>query len=367
MPNTTDTPPAADVIPVREGEDIDRAALAAYLEGKLPGARGELAIWQFGGGHANLTYLIYYPQADDGPREFVLRRPPLGPVAATAHDMGREYRVLSVLYRAFPLAPRAYVYCDDPSVIGAPFFVMERHHGIVVRETIPPEFGEGHDPAANRRLSEVVIDTLARLHRVDPAAVGLESLGKPEGFMQRQVSGSTQRWERSKTREVPLADQLSQWLRDNLPPSPPPVLLHNDWRLDNMMVSPADPGRVVAVFDWDMCTMGDPLADLGTLLTSWIEAKEESGLWMPMPIPSQTPGFMTRREAIARYADLTGITVGRISYYRVFGIFKIAVTLQQIYQRYHRGQTRDERFSQFESLVERMFERAASLAEHPDV
>ena len=365
MPITTDVPPAADVTTVRAGEEIDRASVATYLEGKLPGARGEPAIWQFAGGHANLTYLLHYPESDGEGTDFVLRRPPLGPVAATAHDMGREYRVLSVLYRVFPLAPRAYVYCDDPSVIGAPFFIMERRRGIVVRGAIPPEFGEGRDPVANRKLSRVVIDTLADLHRVDPAAVGLERLGKPEGFMQRQVSGATERWERAKTRELPLATEVSRWLKDNLPPSPRPVLLHNDWRLDNMMVSPADPGRAVAVFDWDMCTMGDPLADLGTLLTSWIEANEESTLWMP--IPSQMPGSMTRREVVARYADLTGTPVDKIGYYRVFGIFKIAVTIQQIYQRYDRGQTKDERFKQFGALVERMLEHAAKLAEHPDV
>jgi aminoglycoside phosphotransferase (APT) family kinase protein len=361
MKNAPEKPPAVDVNAVRDGEEIDPAALAAYLDGKLPGVRGTPAIWQFAGGHANLTYLLYYPEAEEGAKEFVLRRPPLGPVAATSHDMGREYRVLSVLYKAFPLAPRAYVYCDDASVIGAPFFVMERRRGVVVRGDIPPEFGEGRDPVANRKLSEVVIDTLAELHRVDPATVGLQTLGKPEGFLQRQVTGARERWERAKTREIPRAADVTRWLEDNLPTSPPPVLLHNDWRLDNMAVSPTDPGRAVAVFDWDMCTRGDPLADLGTLLTSWIEPGEESMLWLP--IPSRTPGSLTRREAVARYAELTGIPVDNIGYYRVFGIFKIAVTIQQIFQRYDRGQTKDERFSQFGTLVEGMIERAAGLAE----
>jgi aminoglycoside phosphotransferase (APT) family kinase protein len=361
---TADTPPPApDVIPVREGEDFDRAALAAYLRDKLPNASGQPAVWQFGGGHANLTYLLHY-QTAGGATEFVLRRPPIGPVAATSHDMGREYRVLSVLYRAFPLAPRAYLCCEDPSVIGAPFLVMERRQGIVVRATIPPEFGDGNDPTATRKLSEAVIDTLADLHQVDPTAVGLEALGKPEGFMQRQVTGWTQRWERAKTGEVPLATEISDWLSRKLPPSPRPVLVHNDWRLDNMMLAPDDPGRVVAVFDWDMCTIGDPLADVGTLLASWFEADEEVGPWTPMP--STMPGFITRRQAVARYAARTGIDVSRIGYYRVFGTFKMAVVLQQIYYRYHCGQTTDERFRIFEPMVDRLLELASTVAEQPD-
>jgi aminoglycoside phosphotransferase (APT) family kinase protein len=361
MPTAAAHAPDPDAIPVREGEDVDRAALASYLAGKLPGATGGLDVWQFGGGHANLTYLLRYPAGGTGaPTEYVLRRPPLGEVAATAHDMGREYRVLSVLYRAFPPAPRAYLYCDDPGVIGAPFFVMERRRGVVVRGTVPPQFGGGQDRAMNRRLSEVLIDTLADFHRVDPAAVGLEGIGKPQGFLQRQVAGWTQRWERAKTRENEVATALARWLADRLPVSPPATLLHNDWRLDNMMVAADDPGRVVAVFDWDMCTLGDPLADLGTLLASWFEADENVGPWVPMP--TQAPGFMSRREAIGRYAGATGIDVRAIGYYHVFGIFKMAVVLQQIYYRFHRGQTRDERFSAFEPIVEGLLARAHALA-----
>ena len=359
------TPPAPDVIPVRQEERFDENALAAHLDGKLPGARGRPAVWQFGGGNANLTYLLHYPDGEHGGVQFTLRRPPLGPVAATSHDMGREYRVLSVLYRAFPLAPRAYVYCDDAAVIGAPFFVMERRHGIVVRRTIPAEFGAGNDPAQTRKLSEVLIDTLAAFHRVDPAAVGLEDFGKPAGFMQRQVKGWTDRWERARTHDLPVVVELSRWLADHLPQAPAPTLLHNDWRLDNMMVSPEDPGRAVAVFDWDMCTLGDPLADLGTLLTSWFETGEDGGDWAPMP--SHSPGFMTRREAIARYARGTGIDVSNIVYYRVFGLFKMAVVIQQIYHRYSRGQTSDERFQFFAPMVQRLMQHAHTVIEHPDV
>jgi aminoglycoside phosphotransferase (APT) family kinase protein len=360
------TPPVPDVIPVREGEGFDRAAVGAFLADKLPGASAFPEVWQFAGGHANLTYLLYYPQPGGAAaKEYILRRPPLGPVAATSHDMGREFRVLSVLYRGYPLAPRAYVYCDDVSIIGAPFFVMERRRGTVVRGTIPSEFGGGTDPVQNRKLSEVLIDALADLHRVDARSIGLESIGKPDGFMQRQVGGWTQRWERAKTRDVELATTVSRWLETQLPASPPATLLHNDWRLDNMMVADDDPGRAVAVFDWDMCTLGDPLADLGTLLTSWVEAGELVGPWTPMP--SNSPGFLTRREAVARYAARAGVDTSNIGYYRTFGLFKMAVVIQQIFFRYHQGQTKDDRFRAFEPVVDMLLGHAAQNIDRPDV
>jgi aminoglycoside phosphotransferase (APT) family kinase protein len=353
--STTDPP---ETIPIREGEDFDHARLAAYLKGKLPHSEPPLAVMQFAGGHANLTYLLRY-----GDQEYVLRRPPLGPVAPTSHDMGREYRVLSVLYKGYPPAPRAYVYCEDPSIIGAPFFVMERRRGIVVRRHVPPQFGGGTDPAINRRISEVLIDTLADLHDVDPRAVGLADLGKPAGFMQRQIDGWTARYERAKTKDVPIVGEMAQWLRNHLPPSPTPALLHNDWRLDNMMLDAQNPGRCEAVFDWDMCTIGDPFADLGTLLSAWIEASEGSPGSGQVGMPSTVPGFLTRREAAERYGKRRGIDISNVPYYYVFGIFKIAVVLQQIYYRYHVGQTKDERFAPFEQGAEMLFWKAKERSE----
>jgi aminoglycoside phosphotransferase (APT) family kinase protein len=324
--------------------------LAEYLRGKLPGSEQALEIVQFGGGHANLTYLLRF-----GAQEYVLRRPPLGPVAATAHDMGREYRVLSVLHRAYPLAPRAFLFCDDPGVIGAPFFVMERRRGIVVRRVIPPEFGGGTDAAINQRISEALIDALADLHDVDYRRIGLETLGKPEGFLRRQIDGWFGRYERAKTREVKLVDDLVRWLRDREPTSPPPTLLHNDWRLDNMMLDATDPGRVEAVFDWDMCTLGDPLCDLGTLLASWMEVGEGISGASAGTMPSNVPGFLTRRAAVERYGARRGVDVSTVPYYYVFGLFKIGVVLQQIYHRYHVGQTKDARFANFDQVAEMLF------------
>ena len=353
-PKLTETP---ELIPVREDEVFDYARVAEFLRGKLPGSEQPLEVVQFSGGHANLTYLLRF-----GAQEYVLRRPPIGPVAATAHDMGREYRALSVLYQQYPLAPRAYVFCDDASLIGAPFFVMERRVGTVVRRSIPSVYGGGNDPVRNRQISEVLVDALADLHEVDFRKIGLQDLGKPDGFMQRQIDGWTARYERSKTRELPIVAQLSQWLTANRPPSSQLALLHNDWRLDNMMLDSADPSRAVAVFDWDMCTVGEPLADLGTVLASWVEANEGfSGGSMP----SGVPGFLTRRGAVERYCKRRNIDAGVVPYYFVFGLFKIAIVLQQIYHRYHLGQTKDARFAVFEQIAEMLFQMAESRTQQP--
>ena len=348
--------PSPELISVRSDERFDERRLGEWLRGKLEGSELPLAVEQFGGGHANLTYLLRYGSGANA-REYVLRRPPLGPVAARSHDMQREYRALSKLWQAFPPAPRAYLFCDDKSVIGAEFLVMERRHGVVVRNVVPPEFGGGRDPVANRKLSEVVIDTLVDFHAVDPAKIDLLSLGKPEGFLARQVKGWTDRFERAKTSEQPVAQEVSNWLLAELPGSPPPTLVHNDWKLDNMAVAFDDPGRCVAVYDWDMCTIGDPLCDLGTLLGLWSDPGE--GLAGSNPMPTQTPGFLSRESAGRRYAERSGRDVSQLRYYVVFGTFKMGVVLQQIYFRFHRGQTQDQRFAGMGRLAEGLFQLAA--------
>jgi aminoglycoside phosphotransferase (APT) family kinase protein len=349
--------PTPELIDVRADERLDEARLAAWLAGRLPASERKLALRQFGGGHANLTYLLRYGDGAEAV-EYVLRRPPLGPVAPGAHDMEREHRALAVLWRAFPLAPRAFLYCGDASVIGAPFFVMERRHGVVVRGAIPPEFGGGRDADANRKLSQVVVDVLADFHAVDPAACGLGELGRPEGFLARQVAGWTGRWERAQVEANPLADELQRWLLDNLPVSSAPTLLHNDWRLDNMAVAAQDPGRCVAVYDWDMCTRGDPLADLGTVLSVWYDPDEVPSTLNPMP--TLAPGFLRRAEAARRYAERSSRDLAQLPYYLVFGTFKMAVVLQQIYVRFQQGQTRDARFAGMGEGAKTLFRLAAS-------
>jgi aminoglycoside phosphotransferase (APT) family kinase protein len=348
---------AVDTIEPREGEELDPDKLASFLAGKLPGAEGVPEVRQFGGGHANLTYCLRFGEGEVAV-EYVLRRPPLGPVAPGSHDMGREYQALSVLYQAFPYAPRAFVSCDDIEVIGAPFFVMERRRGVVVRNPVPEIFGSGEDPIANRKLSEVVIDVLVEYHAVDPEPIGLDKLGRnPAGFLERQVKGWSDRWERARTEDLPVADETSRWLLDNHPESGPPTLLHNDWRLDNMAVAEDDPGRCVAVYDWDMCTVGDPFCDLGTLLSQWSGPEEESAGFAPMP--STTPGFMSRLQAAERYGERSGRSLDLLPYYVVFGTFKMAVVLQQIYVRFHRGQTTDDRFAGMGQAAAQLFQIAA--------
>ena len=341
-----------ELIEVRPDERFDPIKVEHYLSDLLGADHGELTVKQFAGGHANLTYLLQYA---DG-AEFVLRRPPLGPVAPGAHDMAREHHILKNLWKAFPQAPRSYVLCEDPTIIGTPFFVMERKNGIVVRREVPEVFGGGRDYEANRKLSEVVIDTLANFHTIDPQDAGLGDLGHPDGFLQRQVEGWAKRWHLSKEQDWSTATDLIEWLQTERPDSPAPSLVHNDWRLDNMAVAENDPGVCVAVYDWDMCTQGDPLADLGTLLSVWYDADEAPSELNPMP--TTVPGFLSRHEAIDRYADRAGINPSSVDYYVVFGSFKMAVIVQQIYIRYVRGQTQDDRFAVMGDAARHLMELA---------
>jgi len=343
----------SDFAPVREGEQIDTQALAAYLRGKLEGVEAGLTVRQFPGGHSNLTYLL-----EAGGREYVLRRPPLGPVAPKAHDMAREYNVLGAVHPFFPQAPRVFLLCDDPAVIGAVFFVMERRHGLVLRREIPAEYAA--DPGFGGRVSEAFVDCLAALHAVD---VNRVMLGKPAGFLERQVNGWAERWQRAQTEALPQMDRLIRWLQDRLPESPAPTLVHNDYKLDNLMLAATDPSRVEAVLDWEMATVGDPLVDLGCVMCYWPEAGDPPVRRDALSAITTLPGWFTRAQLVERYARITGRDVSGLGYYEVFGIFKIAVVLQQIYFRYHRGQTRDHRFRNFDQRVRGLVEIAAGLAE----
>lgn len=335
-----------DTIPVRPDEGFDEDRLAEFLLGELPGTANPLSVRQFGEGAANLTYLLDY-----GSHQYVLRRPPLGPVAPSSHDMSREYKVLSVIHQAYPLAPQAYLFCDDPAIIGAHFFIMERRRGVVVRRTLPEVFRSIQD--APTRLSEALVDALVDFHAVDYEVLGLGDLGRPTGFIARQIEGWYHRWNHAKTDKIPEMDVVYNWLKGNLPPSTRHTLVHNDYKLDNVMFSPEDPGQVMAVFDWDMCTLGDPLTDLGALLTYWTEPddlpymrKIAQGF---MPIDDDR--FMTRAELVSRYAERSGCDVSHIQFYHALGLFRVAIIIAQIYIRYKRGQTQDQRFAEFGPLV----------------
>jgi aminoglycoside phosphotransferase (APT) family kinase protein len=343
-----------DVIEVRGEEQFELERLVVWMTGQGTLPPGTPEVRQFAGGKANLTYLLEFP---DG-HELVLRRPPLGPVAAGAHDMTREYRVLSRLWRGFDRAPRAIALCEDVSVIGAPFFLMERKPGVVIRDVVPDRFGGGLDPEANRKLSTVVVDTLVDLHSVDPTACGLDDLGHPDGFLERQVEGWWRRWEQARHEDNPTAEEVGRWLKAHIPSSGPPTLIHNDWRLDNMAVSPSDPGRCVAVYDWDMATRGDPLADLGTLMASWYDEGEEKSTLAPMP--TTAPGWLDRGSALDRYGERSGRDLSDARWYVVFGTWKLGVVLQQIHIRWLRGQTVDPRFEPLGEGARALFRLAGS-------
>jgi aminoglycoside phosphotransferase (APT) family kinase protein len=341
---------SADTAAVRAGEELNRAALAGYLVDKIEGG-ASLTIEQFPGGHSNLTYMLRTPA-----REYVLRRGPLGPVAPKAHDMAREYMVLKAVHPVFAAAPEVFHLCEDTSIIGAVFFVMERRHGIVVRDHIPPELAAFVNYPA--RVSQGFVDCLVELHSVDIEQHGLVSLGKPTGFLERQVRGWFERWKGAKTQEIALMDRLIQWLTDHLPISPPATLVHNDFKLDNLMLDANDPGRIEAVLDWEMATVGDPLVDLGLILCYWSQPSDPGGTKASL---TSQPGWFTRDELIGRYAERTGRDLSLINYYEVFALFKLAVVLQQIYVRFHRGQTQDERFRHFDKRVHNLIQQAAAL------
>jgi aminoglycoside phosphotransferase (APT) family kinase protein len=345
-----------DTIAVRADEGFDEARLAGYLRGKLPGGTERpLTVRQFGGGVANLTYLLDY-----GSHEYVLRRPPLGPLAVAAHDMKREYTVLAVLHQAFPFAPQAFLYCDDPEIIGADFFVMERRKGVVVRRTMPDAYAGR--PDAPRQMSLALADALAALHAVDYAAIGLGDLGRPDGFVMRQVEGWYKRWQAAKTEEVAEMEYVYHWLQANIPQTTTFSLVHNDYKLDNVMLAADDPGRIVAIFDWDMCTLGDPLSDVGSLLTYWMEPADQAQLLSLSMMPTGDLGFLSRTELIDRYAVRSGRSVENIHFYHTLGLFRLAVIAAQIYIRYVRGQTQDPRFASIGPSIPRIAQAAQAVA-----
>ncbi|SRR5579875_9300 len=331
-----------EVAEVGSEADFDREKLRAYLEGKIASAHGPMEVKQFRGGHSNLTYLLRF-----GDSEWVMRRPPPGPLPPGGHDVIREYRVLSVLWQAYSPAPRAVLLCEDPSVIGAPFFIMERRKGFVLRmrQPVPAELDTSAENL--RRLSEAFIDALAALHNVDYQAIGLGTLGKPQGFLERQINGWMMRWERAKTRELALMNKLGEWFLANMPAPQPPSLLHNDFFLHNVMFDFNDVSKVNAVLDWEMCTLGDPMVDLGIALGYWREAGDDPELLALSEGHAHTtmPGFLSREQLARRYAEKTGRDISSLPYYIAWAHWKTATVVEQLYGRYLRGLTRDERFA----------------------
>ncbi|MNQ01222.1 putative aminoglycoside phosphotransferase [compost metagenome] len=336
---------------IREGEELDAAIIDPYLKAHIPGLTGEPRISQFPGGASNLTYLLEYPD-----QQFVLRRPPFGQKAKSAHDMGREFRILNQLYEAFPYCPKAHVHCTDEALIGAEFYVMERIDGIILRSDMPAELNLDADKT--RQLCKSFIDKLVELHNVDYAACGLGDLGKPQGYVERQIGGWSARYEKALTPDAPLWEPVKAWLKDKMPADhPKPGIVHNDYRFDNVILDPHNPMRIIGVLDWELTTIGDPLMDLGNTLAYWIEAKDPAPVQLMRRQPSHLPGMLTRQEFADYYAERAGIQIESIDFYYCYGLFRLAGIVQQIYYRYYHGQTRDKRFAQFvqmNKLLEQM-------------
>ena len=350
MDVSIDTPKA-----VREGEGLDLDKLEGYLKSVIPDLSGALEVAQFPSGFSNLTYLLSV-----GDRELVLRRPPFGSTVKSAHDMGREYKVLSGLHPIYPAAPKPLALCDDMDVMGAQFYVMERIRGAILRGEKPEGFDASE--ATVRGCCAAFVKNLADLHGLDYAAAGLGDLQREGSYVERQVMGWIKRYGGSKTDDVPAIDQVMTWLQDNYPADSGATLVHNDYKFDNVVLDAHDPTKIIGVLDWEMCTIGDPLMDLGTTLAYWIE-KDDPSLGVVQCFLSEAPGMFTRREVAAHYGEYTGRDISNLQFYYVFALFKLAVIVQQIYYRYKQGLTKDERFAPLIYVVGALGHRAVECLE----
>lgn len=345
-----------DTIAVRTGEGFDTAKVEQYVREQLPELSSDpLQVRQFPSGASNLTYLLRI-----GNWEGVLRRPPVGPVAPKAHDMQRESALLACIHPVFALAPRPYFFCSDISILGVPFYVMERRRGLIINDAFPA----GMPPHIElcQHLSQITIDTLVQIHSLDWKAAGLTAFGHPEGFLARQVKGWIERYFRAQTDDIDEVAQLTRWLTEHIPTSPSPTLIHNDFKLNNLLLSPPDLQHVAAVLDWEMATIGDPLFDLAVSLSYWVTKDDPEEIQTALPAVTTIPGFFSREEFMEAYARKSGRDLSSMNFYMAFAYFKLAVIIQQIYVRWKRGQTQDERFSTYGRRVQPMIIHAVKLA-----
>lgn len=336
---------------IRQGEELSIQNLSKYLGKQLGG--GEITIEQFPGGSSNLTYLVHI-----GDAEYVLRRPPFGNTVKTAHDMSREFNVLEKLSAVYPPAPKPLVYCDDESVIGSEFYLMERRKGLILRREMP----DVTDDDA-RKICQSFIANLVQLHSLDYKQIGLEDFGKPEGYTRRQVEGWTKRYFNAKTDEWAELESAAAWLNKKIPEPTGAALIHNDYKFDNIILDPGDLTRITGVLDWEMATIGCPLMDFGTTLGYWADPTAPKSLFYAGFNPIRLMTSITRQELAEMYAKASGRDLSNILYYYVFGLFKIAVIAQQIYARYAKGFTTNERFAQFNQHVRILGETADKAVE----
>ncbi|MCL4690904.1 MAG: phosphotransferase family protein [Candidatus Hydrogenedentes bacterium] len=341
--------------PVRKGEELDTEALARYLAEAVPGVDGPIVVEQFPSGHSNLTYLLRA-----GDRELVLRRPPFGSKVKSAHDMGREFAVLSKLHPVYPSAPSPLAFCEDESIIGAQFYVMERIKGVILRSRKPE--GLENTTELTRRCCQSFIENLADLHALDYRAIGLDELYKGENYVERQVKGWSKRYAGSQTDDIPEIDRVVAWLHERIPADTGAVLVHNDYKFDNIVLDPDDLTKILGVLDWEMATIGDPLADLGTSLGYWIQADDEE-MHVVQCFLTTEPGAMTRMELAEAYAARTGRDISNVLFFYILALLKLSVIVQQIYYRYKQGLTQDERFAMLIVMVHRLGRNAVAAIE----
>ena len=331
---------------IRKGEELDLEKLSTYLQGVNPEWNQALEVKQFPAGFSNLTYWVKI-----GEKEFVLRKPPYGASAKGGHDMHREFTILDKLYPVFDKVPQPFHYCDNPDIIGGPFYLMERVEGIILRRP----GGKSFTPLpelAYQQISTSWLETFVELHQLDYQAAGLGDLGRPEGYVERQITGWSKRYTKAQTSEVKEIEKVMKWLNEHMPPDSGASLIHNDYKYDNIIYPEGDWTRIIAILDWEMSTLGDPLMDLGTSIAYWIDQGEANESSLLASIPTYFPGNPTREELINQYSLKSGVPIDNFVFYYVYGLFKLAVVVQQIYYRYAKGHTKDPRFAQLDQMAQ---------------
>ncbi|WP_411360039.1 phosphotransferase family protein [Pseudidiomarina sp. YC-516-91] len=339
---------------VRSGEELPVAELSRYLREHFPELQGELKVTQYAGGASNWTYRLQFANAD-----WILRRPPAGTKAKSAHDMGREYRLQKALAPVYPYVPKMLHYTDDESIIGAEFYVMERVAGIIPRKNMPRELELSEQQT--RQLCQNALDCLIELHRIDIHQHDLAGLAKGEGYTERQVLGWNKRYRQAKTWNVPKSSKIMAWLEQHMPQNERLCMTHNDFRFDNLVLDPTEPSKIIGVLDWELATIGNPLMDLGNSLAYWIQADDDAIARSTRRQPTHLPGMLSREQVIAYYCKRMDVDVQDFTFYEVFGLFRLSVIAQQIYYRYHHKQTRNPAFKNFWFLVHYLHWRCRKL------
>jgi aminoglycoside phosphotransferase (APT) family kinase protein len=351
-PEVVDTPREAEALELPPL--VVREPLEAFLDDHGLGA-GRVEVERIGEGHSNITFLV----TRAGGR-VVLRRPPRPPLPPSAHDVLREARLLSALEATPVRVPRVLATCDDESVLGVPFYLMEEMHGSVITTDVPAALD---NPVERSRICEELVDRLVEIHSVDWQACGLEGYGKPTGYLERQLRRFNGLWEHNKTRELPVVEEVGAWLAANMPQSPPSTIVHGDYRLGNLMVGNEAPARVVAVFDWELSTIGDPLADLGYLTATWAQAGDPEDIaYASLSMATRREGFMKRDELIARYEQLSGRSMAAVSWYQTLAIWRAAVFMEGNYKRFSMGNSDDPYLALFDTGVPALADKARELA-----